>query len=64
MYLFFVSLNFRLQIDPIVFYRVKIGSLLSGIAAATSFLLLTLIVQGLRALFNKLVTLNQKSKQS
>ncbi|KAM7351149.1 uncharacterized protein ACRADG_004114 isoform 1-T2 [Cochliomyia hominivorax] len=43
----------RLQIDPIVFYRVKIGSLLSGIAAATSFLLLTLIVQGLRALFNK-----------
>ncbi|XP_037809936.1 LOW QUALITY PROTEIN: uncharacterized protein LOC119602467 [Lucilia sericata] len=43
----------RLQIDPIVFYRVKIGSLLSGIAAATSFLLLTLIVQGLRAIFNK-----------
>ncbi|XP_065358009.1 uncharacterized protein LOC135952133 isoform X2 [Calliphora vicina] len=43
----------RLQIDPIVFYRVKIGSLLSGIAAATSFLLLTLIVQGLRAIINK-----------
>ncbi|XP_013103003.1 uncharacterized protein LOC106084085 [Stomoxys calcitrans] len=43
----------RLQIDPIIFYRVKIGSLLTGTAAATAFLLLTLIVQGLRALLNK-----------
>ncbi|XP_075152144.1 uncharacterized protein LOC142226136 [Haematobia irritans] len=43
----------RLQIDPIIFYRVKIGSLLSGTAAATAFLLLTLIVQGIRALLNK-----------
>lgn len=43
----------RLQIDPIVFYRVKIGSLLSGTAAATAFLLLTLIVQGIRAIFNR-----------
>lgn len=37
-----------LYIDPIVFYRVKIGSLISGIIAAFSFLLLTLIIQGLR----------------
>ncbi|XP_037928264.1 uncharacterized protein LOC119662661 [Teleopsis dalmanni] len=43
----------RLDIDPIVFYRVKIESLISGAAAATAFLLLTLIVQGLRALFTK-----------
>lgn len=43
----------RLQIDPIVFYRVKIGSLLSGIAAATAFLLLTLIIQGIRAIVNR-----------
>lgn len=41
----------RLSIDPIVFYRVKIGSLLAGIAAATAFLLITLIVQGIRAIF-------------
>ncbi|XP_017471438.1 PREDICTED: uncharacterized protein LOC108362800 isoform X1 [Rhagoletis zephyria] len=43
----------RIYIDPIVFYRVKIESLLSGIAAATTFLLLTLIVQGLRSLCAK-----------
>lgn len=43
----------RIYIDPIVFYRVKIESLLSGTAAATAFLLLTLIVQGLRALCSK-----------
>ncbi|XP_061394811.1 uncharacterized protein LOC133330372 [Musca vetustissima] len=43
----------RLQIDPIIFYRVKIGSLLSGTAAATAFLLLTLIVQGFRQIFNR-----------
>ncbi|XP_039952062.1 uncharacterized protein LOC120769231 [Bactrocera tryoni] len=43
----------RIYIDPIVFYRIKIESLLSGTAAATAFLLLTLIVQGLRALFSK-----------
>ncbi|XP_053959616.1 uncharacterized protein LOC128864125 [Anastrepha ludens] len=43
----------RIYIDPIVFYRVKIESLLSGIAAATAFLSLTLIVQGLRALCDK-----------
>uniref|UniRef100_A0A0A1XBJ4 Carboxypeptidase N subunit 2 n=1 Tax=Zeugodacus cucurbitae TaxID=28588 RepID=A0A0A1XBJ4_ZEUCU len=43
----------RIYIDPIVFYRVKIESLLSGTAAATAFLLLTLIVQGLRSLCSK-----------
>ncbi|CAD6999157.1 unnamed protein product [Ceratitis capitata] len=43
----------RIYIDPIVFYRVKIESLLSGTAAATAFLLLTLIVQALRSLCAK-----------
>ncbi|XP_067623256.1 uncharacterized protein [Eurosta solidaginis] len=43
----------RIYIDPIVFYRIKIESLLTGTAAATAFLLLTLITQGLRALFAK-----------
>ncbi|XP_073825374.1 uncharacterized protein [Musca autumnalis] len=47
------SAYIRLQIDPIIFYRVKIGSLLSGTAAATAFLLLTLIVQGFRQLLNR-----------
>ncbi|KAH8238105.1 hypothetical protein KR026_009862 [Drosophila bipectinata] len=42
------SAGLRLYIDPIVFYRVKIGSILFGTALATAFLLLTLIVQGLR----------------
>ncbi|KAL9927864.1 uncharacterized protein ACN427_002933 [Glossina fuscipes fuscipes] len=60
----------RLQIDPIIFYRVKIGSLLSGVAAATAFLLLTLIVQGIRALCHKCGLCNKfnccgtRSKQS
>uniref|UniRef100_A0A1A9W438 Ig-like domain-containing protein n=1 Tax=Glossina brevipalpis TaxID=37001 RepID=A0A1A9W438_9MUSC len=60
----------RLQIDPIIFYRVKIGSLLSGVAAATAFLLLTLIVQAIRALCHKWGLCNKfnccgtRSKQS
>ncbi|XP_030383581.1 uncharacterized protein LOC115631076 [Scaptodrosophila lebanonensis] len=43
------SAGIRLYIDPIVFYRVKIESLLAGTALATTFLLLTLLVQGLRS---------------
>ncbi|EDW13233.1 uncharacterized protein LOC6577859 [Drosophila mojavensis] len=43
------SAGIRLYIDPIVFYRVKIESLLAGTLLATAFLLLTLLVQGLRS---------------
>nr|XP_016932706.1 uncharacterized protein LOC108011958 [Drosophila suzukii] len=43
----------RLYIDPIVFYRVKIGSILFGTALATAFLLLTLMVQGLRSCLSR-----------
>ncbi|XP_051858267.1 uncharacterized protein LOC117563323 isoform X1 [Drosophila albomicans] len=48
------SAGIRLYIDPIVFYRVKIESLLAGTALATAFLLLTLMVQGLRSCLTKL----------
>lgn len=44
---------FRLYIDPIVFYRVKIGSILTGIVTAAAFLILTLIVQLIRRIFSK-----------
>ncbi|XP_016984357.1 uncharacterized protein LOC108048315 [Drosophila rhopaloa] len=47
------SAGLRLYIDPIVFYRVKIGSILFGTALATAFLLLTLIVQGLRSCLSR-----------
>ncbi|XP_037918004.1 immunoglobulin domain and leucine-rich repeat-containing protein 2 isoform X3 [Hermetia illucens] len=46
--------NIRLYIDPIVFYRVKMGSIICGILAATGFLLLTLIVQGIRRILQRL----------
>lgn len=51
----FVSCMFRgrLFIDPIVFYRVKIGSIFTGIASAAAFLLMTLIIQGIRRCFNR-----------
>ncbi|KFB36689.1 hypothetical protein ZHAS_00003855 [Anopheles sinensis] len=41
----------RLYIDPIVFYRVKIGSIIAGAISAASFLALTLILQGIRRIF-------------
>nr|XP_029732602.1 LOW QUALITY PROTEIN: uncharacterized protein LOC109402493 [Aedes albopictus] len=41
----------RLYIDPIVFYRVKIGSIITGAISAVSFLALTLIFQGIRRVF-------------
>ncbi|SPP82049.1 uncharacterized protein LOC117584353 isoform X1 [Drosophila guanche] len=47
------SAGIRLYIDPIVFYRVKIGSLISGAASAAAFLLITLIVQGLRSCLSR-----------
>ncbi|KAH8413086.1 hypothetical protein KR009_007868 [Drosophila setifemur] len=47
------SAGLRLYIDPIVFYRVKIGSILFGTALATAFLLITLIVQGLRSCLSR-----------
>ncbi|KAI8041930.1 uncharacterized protein LOC128263533 [Drosophila gunungcola] len=47
------SAGLRLYIDPIVFYRVKIGSILFGTALATAFLLLTLMVQGLRSCLSR-----------
>uniref|UniRef100_A0A182MC07 Uncharacterized protein n=1 Tax=Anopheles culicifacies TaxID=139723 RepID=A0A182MC07_9DIPT len=40
-----------LYIDPIVFYRVKIGSIITGAISAASFLALTLIFQGIRRIF-------------
>uniref|UniRef100_A0A182KE16 Ig-like domain-containing protein n=1 Tax=Anopheles christyi TaxID=43041 RepID=A0A182KE16_9DIPT len=43
--------DIRLYIDPIVFYRVKIGSIITGAISAVSFLALTLICQGLRRIF-------------
>lgn len=43
----------RLYIDPIVFYRVKIESLLAGTLLATAFLLMTLLVQGIRNLLSR-----------
>lgn len=48
MCIFFI---YRVFIDPIVFYRVKIGSLLCGALVAGSFLLLTLVFQALRKCF-------------
>uniref|UniRef100_A0A182SJU1 Uncharacterized protein n=1 Tax=Anopheles maculatus TaxID=74869 RepID=A0A182SJU1_9DIPT len=42
---------FSLYIDPIVFYRVKIGSIITGAISAASFLALTLIFQGIRRIF-------------
>lgn len=44
--------DIRLYIDPIVFYRVKIGSIIAGAIAAASFLALTLLIQALRRCFN------------
>ncbi|XP_039431764.1 uncharacterized protein LOC120414590 [Culex pipiens pallens] len=41
----------RLYIDPIVFYRVKIGSIITGAISAVTFLALTLIFQGIRRIF-------------
>lgn len=41
----------RLYIDPIVFYRVKIGSIITGAISAAAFLALTLIFQGIRRVF-------------
>ncbi|XP_055540031.1 uncharacterized protein LOC129726874 isoform X2 [Wyeomyia smithii] len=41
----------RLYIDPIVFYRVKIGSIITGAISAATFLALTLIFQGIRRVF-------------
>lgn len=41
----------RLYIDPIVFYRVKIGSIITGAISAATFLALTLIFQGIRRIF-------------
>uniref|UniRef100_A0AAG5DQJ0 Ig-like domain-containing protein n=1 Tax=Anopheles atroparvus TaxID=41427 RepID=A0AAG5DQJ0_ANOAO len=43
--------DIRLYIDPIVFYRVKIGSIITGAISAASFLALTLILQGIRRIF-------------
>lgn len=40
-----------LYIDPIVFYRVKIGSIITGAISAAAFLALTLIFQGIRRIF-------------
>ncbi|EDS38431.1 leucine-rich transmembrane protein [Culex quinquefasciatus] len=40
-----------LYIDPIVFYRVKIGSIITGAISAVTFLALTLIFQGIRRIF-------------
>lgn len=47
------TVDIRLYIDPIVFYRVKIGSILCGIVTATAFLMLTLITQAIRKVFMK-----------
>lgn len=44
----------RLHIDPIVIYRIKIISLLVGAASAAAFLLLTLAVQLLRHIFDRM----------
>ncbi|XP_053674822.1 uncharacterized protein LOC128725126 [Anopheles nili] len=46
-----VTADIRLYIDPIVFYRVKIGSIITGAISAASFLALTLIFQGIRRIF-------------
>lgn len=43
--------RYRLYIDPIVFYRVKIGSIITGAISAVTFLALTLIFQGIRRIF-------------
>ncbi|XP_017075471.2 LOW QUALITY PROTEIN: uncharacterized protein LOC108110767 [Drosophila eugracilis] len=64
------SAGLRLYIDPIVFYRVKIGSILFGTALATAFLLLTLMVQGLRSclsrwgIFNRFYCCANRNKKS
>ncbi|KAL5282095.1 hypothetical protein ACFFRR_005383 [Megaselia abdita] len=56
------SANIRLYIDPIVFYKVKVNSILVGIASATTFLAITLMVQGLRKLFSRFECCNNFSK--
>lgn len=50
--------DIRLYIDPIVFYRVKIESIIAGIISACVFLLLTLFVQGLRRCFERFGVIN------
>ncbi|XP_055916784.1 immunoglobulin domain and leucine-rich repeat-containing protein 2 [Eupeodes corollae] len=47
------SASMRLYIDPIIFYKVKIESILFGTAAAALFLLLTLIIQGIRMILTR-----------
>lgn len=47
------SANIRLYVDPIIFYKVKIESILFGAACAALFLILTLLVQGIRMLLLK-----------
>ncbi|XP_063228260.1 immunoglobulin domain and leucine-rich repeat-containing protein 2-like [Bacillus rossius redtenbacheri] len=50
-----VTTHVSLQIDPITIYRIKINSILIGAAAATVFLLITLIVQLLRSIFRRVI---------
>ncbi|XP_055837188.1 leucine-rich repeat-containing protein 15 isoform X2 [Episyrphus balteatus] len=47
------SASIRLYIDPNIFYKLKIESIMFGTAAATLFLLLTLFIQGIRMLLAK-----------
>ncbi|GAB0087244.1 uncharacterized protein DMENIID0001_015370 [Sergentomyia squamirostris] len=47
------SSDVRLYIDPIIFYRVKIASIICGIITAAAFLALTLIVQLIRRINNR-----------
>lgn len=42
---------FSLLIDPIIFYRVKIGGVITGAICAVGFLILTLIFQLIRKIF-------------
>ncbi|XP_031623314.1 uncharacterized protein LOC116340792 isoform X2 [Contarinia nasturtii] len=53
------SAEIRLFIDPIVFYRVKIASIIVGLLSALSFLILTLIVQAIRRCFIRFNIVNK-----
>lgn len=41
----------RLLIDPIIFYRVKIGGIITGAICALGFLIFTLVFQVIRKIF-------------
>ncbi|KAL1110437.1 hypothetical protein AAG570_007968 [Ranatra chinensis] len=47
------TLRIIVQLDPITFYRIKITSIMAGIISASSFLLITIVVQLIRKMLKR-----------